>query len=172
MRAQRSAGRRSLTEIEMFEVPTSAATGMGQPACSLVERRPGRLVLDAKRERAAVGIGRGGYGRMALLHSLTRGGCAGDRRCRIVRGRTAGGRLSGSGRRRRLIVAAPQPPSAAALNAIRTNPGPNLATLTPSYGGNPAILEFEFRRTGGLCPRLGGFAVENELYSGARVGWG
>jgi hypothetical protein len=32
-------------------------------------------------------------------------------------------------------------------------------TITP-VGGNPAILEFEFRRTGGFAsPPFGGFAV-------------
>jgi hypothetical protein len=37
-------------------------------------------------------------------------------------------------------------------------------TITP-VGGNPAILEIEFRRTGGFAsPPLGGFAV-NEIYS-------
>ena len=34
-------------------------------------------------------------------------------------------------------------------------------TMTPVVGGNPAILEIEFRRTGGFAsPPLGGFAVE------------
>jgi len=55
----------------------------------------------------------------------------------------------------------PQPLSAAAHNAININPGTSLRmTITP-VGGNPAILEFEFRRTGGFAsPPLGGFAVE------------
>jgi len=55
----------------------------------------------------------------------------------------------------------PQPLSAAALNAINTNPGPSLRmTITP-VGGGPAILELGFRRTGGFAsPPLGGFAVD------------
>src|SRR5262245_54744552 len=55
----------------------------------------------------------------------------------------------------------PQPLRTAALNAINKTPGANLRmTMTP-VGGNPAILETQFRRTGGFAsPPLGGFAVE------------
>jgi hypothetical protein len=55
----------------------------------------------------------------------------------------------------------PQPLSASALRAIKINPGLNLhMTITP-VGGNPAILEIEFRRTGGFAsPPFGGFAVD------------
>jgi hypothetical protein len=54
----------------------------------------------------------------------------------------------------------PQPLSATALNAINNKPGLNpRMTITP-VGGNPAILEIEFRRTGGFAsPPFGGFAV-------------
>jgi hypothetical protein len=60
----------------------------------------------------------------------------------------------------------PQPLNAAALNAMRINPGPNLCmTMTPVVTeATPLSWKFEFRRTGGFAsPPLGGFAVENQF---------
>ena len=77
----------SLTEIEMFEyVPTSAAAGVPESRpVRRVERRPCRLVLDAERERVAVGVGRRGHEavRARCIHGRRRR--AGDRRRAIAR---------------------------------------------------------------------------------------
>ena len=132
-----------------------------------VERRPCRLVLNLNASvspSASAALGTKLYG----LDAFTAGVAVPE----IVGARLlepGGGGVRGSGAGGCAVPEAgadsssppPQPLSAAALNTINNNPGLNLRmTITP-VGGNPAILEIEFRRTGGFAsPPLGGFAVE------------
>jgi hypothetical protein len=151
----------SLTEIVMFAyVPTSAGAGVpdSRPVLVLNVAQAGLFwTLNASvSPSASAAVGAKLYG----LDAFTEGGAVpeivGARLVEPVGGGCAvpeGGADSSS--------PPPQPLSAAALNAINKIPGANLRmTMTP-VGGNPAILEVEFRRTGGFAsPPLGGFAVE------------